>query len=80
MVSPTLDPSLTLRGRPVKIKARAHFVDGTVARVDILTGPKAYRQAVIEAMKQYTCKGGLTFVADQNFVFGVDAASAKFAR
>ena len=80
MVSPTLDPNLTLRGKPVKIKARAHFVEGAVASVDILTGPKEYRQAVIDAMKQYTCKGGLTFVADQTFVFGVDAASAKFVR
>ena len=80
MVSPTLDPDLTLRGKPVKVKARAHFVDGAVASVDILAGPKAYRQPVIDAMKQYTCKGGLTFVADQTFVFGIDPLSAKFAR
>ena len=80
MVSPNLDPSLTLRGKPVRLKARAHFVDGVVTKVEILSGPREYRQVVIDAMKQYTCKGGLTFFADQNFVFGLDPLSAKVAR
>jgi len=80
MVSPNLDPSLTLRGKPVRLKARAHFVDGVVTSVEILSGPKAYRQAVVDAMKQYTCKGGLKFFADQSFVFGMDPLSARIAR
>ena len=80
MVSPNLDPEQMRPGKPAKVKARAHFVGGSVASVDILSGPKAYRQPVIDAMKQYTCKGSLTFVADQTFVFGVDPLMGRAGR
>jgi len=34
-----------------------------------LSGPRVYREAVVTAMKQYTCQGSPTFAADQTFVF-----------
>jgi hypothetical protein len=80
MVSPELNPDLMRPGKPSIVKARAHFVDGEVASVQILSGPAAYRQPVIDAMRQYTCAGHLTFVADQKFVFGVDPLSGRIAR
>jgi hypothetical protein len=67
-------------GKPVTVRARARFVDGEVQSVDILSGPVAFRQPVIEAMRQYTCAGGLTFVAEQKFVFGIDPLSGRLAR
>ena len=69
MVSPRLDPEQMKSGKVAKVKARAHFVDGFVVAIEILSGPKSYRQPVIDAMKQYTCKGALTFVAEQTFIF-----------
>jgi hypothetical protein len=80
MVSPDLNPDLMRPGKPATVRARAHFVDGSVRSVQILSGPAAYRQPVIDAMKQYTCAGGLTFVADQKFVFGVDPLSGRLGR
>lgn len=80
MVSPSLNPGLMRPGKPAKVKARAHFVDGEVQSVEILSGPAAYRQPVIDAMKQYSCAGGLSFVADQTFVFGVDPLSGRLGR
>ena len=80
MVSPQLDPSLIRPGKPVRIKARAHFVDGAVASVDVLSGPESFRPAVVGAMKKYTCKGGLTFDAEQTFIFGVDPLMGKSKR
>jgi hypothetical protein len=80
MVSPELDPNLQRPGKPATVRARAHFVDGEVTSVQILSGPLAYRQPVIDAMRQYTCAGHLTFVADQKFVFGVDPLSGRLGR
>jgi hypothetical protein len=80
MVSPELNPDSMRPGKPATLKARAHFVDGEVKKVDILSGPVAYRQPVIDAMKKYKCAGGLTFVADQKFVFGVDPLSGRLGR
>ncbi|WP_448171993.1 hypothetical protein [Rhizobacter fulvus] len=80
MVSPDLNPDLMRPGKPATVKARAHFVDGEVKSVEILSGPAAYRQPVIDAMTKYTCSGGLTFVADQKFVFGVDPLSGRLGR
>lgn len=80
MVSPSLTPGLMRPGKPATVKARAHFVDGEVKSVEILSGPAAFRQPVIDAMKQYSCAGGLTFVADQKFVFGVDPLSGRLGR
>jgi hypothetical protein len=80
MVSPDLNPDLMRPGKPATVKARARFVDGEVKSVEILSGPVAYRQPVIDAMKQYTCAGGLTFVADQTFVFGVVPLSRRLGR
>jgi hypothetical protein len=80
MVSPDLNPDLTRPGKTAILKARAHFVDGVVESVKILSGPEAYRQPVIEAMKQYKCAGRLTFVADQKFVFGVDPLGRRLGR
>jgi len=80
MVSPSLNPGLIRPGKPATVKARAHFVDGEVKSVEILSGPVAYRQPVIDAMKQYSCAGGLTFVADQKFVFGMDPLSGRLGR
>jgi hypothetical protein len=80
MVSPEVDPNMMRPGKPATVKARAHFVGGEVRSVQILSGPAAYRQPVIDAMKQYTCAGGLTFVADQKFVFGVDPLSGRLGR
>jgi hypothetical protein len=62
------------------VKARAHFVDGEVKKVEILSGPVAYRQLVIDAMKRYKCAGNFTFIADQKFVFGVDPLSGRLGR
>jgi len=80
MVSPDLNPELLRPGKPAIVKARAHFVDGEVESVQILSGPVAYRQAVIQAIKKYKCAGGLSFVADQKFVFGVDPLSGRLGR
>ncbi|MES2992319.1 MAG: hypothetical protein V4844_12950 [Pseudomonadota bacterium] len=80
MVSPDLNPDLMRPGKPATVRARAHFVDGEIRSVKILSGPVAYRQPVIDAMKQYTCAGGLTFVAEQKFVFGVDPLSGRLGR
>ncbi|KQW36553.1 hypothetical protein ASC76_18000 [Rhizobacter sp. Root404] len=80
MVSPDLNPDLTRPGKTAIVKARAHFVDGEVESVKILSGPAAYRQPVIDAMKKYKCAGHLTFVADQRFVFGVDPLSRGLGR
>ena len=80
MVSPELNPDLMRPGKPATVRARAHFVDGEVRSVQILSGPAAYRQPVIDAMKQYTCADSLTFVADQKFVFGVDPLSGRLGR
>lgn len=80
MVSPELNPDLMRPGKPATVKARAHFIDGEVKKVEILSGPAAYRQPVIDAMKKYKCAGGLTFVADQKFVFGVDPLSGRLGR
>jgi hypothetical protein len=80
MVSPELDPNLLRPGKPATVRARAHFVDGEVKSVEILSGPAAYRQPVIDAMRQYTCAGHLTFVADQKFVFGLDPLSGRLGR
>ncbi len=80
MVSPDLNPDLMRPGKPATVRAQAHFVGGEVRSVQILSGPAAYRQSVIDAMKQYTCAGGLTFVADQKFVFGVDPLSGRLGR
>lgn len=80
MVSPEVDPNLMRPGKLATVRARVHFVGGEVRSVQILSGPAAYRQPVIDAMKQYTCAGGLTFVADQKFVFGVDPLSGRLGR
>ncbi len=80
LVSPDLNPDLMRPGKPATVRARAHFVAGEVKSVQILSGPAAYRQPVIEAMMQYRCAGGLTFVADQKFVFGVDPLSGRLGR
>jgi hypothetical protein len=80
MVFPTLAPDLLRPAKPVKVKARAHLVDGTVASVEVLSGPKPYRQPVIDAMKKTTCRGGLTFAADQTFVFSEAPVLAQSAK
>jgi hypothetical protein len=80
MPSPDLNPDLMRPGKPATVKARAHFVGGEVKKVEVLSGPVAYRQPVIDAMKQYKCAGNLTFVADQTFVFGVDPLSGRLGR
>jgi len=80
MVFPTIAPELMRPPKPVKVKARAHLVDGAVALVEVLSGPKPYRQPVINAMKQTTCRGGLTFAAEQTFVFGEAPVIAQSAR
>jgi hypothetical protein len=69
MVSPLLPADVRKRARPGTVRARAHFVQGAVTQVTVLSGPRVYRQPVIAAMTQYTCKGSLTFAADQTFVF-----------
>ena len=80
MVSPQIDPTQMRPGKPARVKARAHFVDGAVTSVSVLSGPVSFRQPVVDAMKQYKCKGGLTFVADQTFIFGVDPLMDKSKR
>ena len=69
MVSPILPADLRKQAKPATVRARAYFVDGAVTKVTVLSGPRLYREPVIAAMKQYTCKGFLTFAADQTFVF-----------
>lgn len=69
MVAPTLSAEQRKLAKPATVRARAFFVQGVVTRVSILSGPRAYRDAVIAGMMQYTCKGAPTFAADQTFVF-----------
>ena len=69
MVSPVLSAELRRQARPGTLRARAYFVRGEVTKVTILSGPRVYREPVVAGMKQYTCKGNLTFTADQTFVF-----------
>jgi len=69
MVSPVLSADLRKQAKPGTVRARAYFVQGVVTKVTVLSGPRVYREAVITAMKQYTCQGSPTFAADQTFVF-----------
>lgn len=69
MVSPVLSAELRRQARPGTLRARAYFVEGVVTKVTILSGPRVYREPVVAGMKQYACKGNLTFTADQTFVF-----------
>jgi hypothetical protein len=79
MVSPELTYE-QMRGPPGTMKAHVKVVDGSVAAVTIRSGPKIYRQAVIDAVKKYTCKGEPTFEADQSFVFNTDPLMTKIRK
>ena len=72
LVAPELSYEQMRRGPPGTVKAHVRVVDGAVASVVIRSGPQAYRQPVIDAIRKYTCKGQPTFEADQSFTFGVD--------
>jgi len=53
-----------------KVVADARVVKGSVVNVKIRSGPRVYRNAVVEAMKQYRCDHEVAeAVTDQQFVF-----------
>jgi hypothetical protein len=53
-----------------KVVADARVVEGAVVDVRIRSGPRVYRNAVVEAMKQYRCDRDVPrAVTNQQFVF-----------
>ena len=69
-VSPSI-PVQAERGKiSGKVVAEARVVKGAVVSVKIRSGPRVYRNAVMEAMKQYRCDHDIAeAVTDQQFVF-----------
>jgi len=72
-VKPTMPAEAIRQGIEGLVKAQATIRGGKVVAVDILSGPRVYRNAVINAMMQYSCiSGSGDIVATQEFAFRLE--------
>ena len=55
------------------VRAQIKIVNGTVADVTVLSGPKVFHDEVTKAIRQYKCLAGNDeVVVTQEFVFKLD--------
>jgi protein TonB len=55
------------------VRAQIKIVNGAVAEVSILSGPRVFHEEVTKAIRQYKCLAGNDeIVATQEFVFKLD--------
>lgn len=71
-VAPDMPRKALQEGTSGTVKAQIRVVNGTVAEVTILSGPKVFHAAVRNAMMQYQCSASGEVVASQTFEFNVE--------
>lgn len=69
-VEPEMPRKAAKNGITGVVKARIHIKNGVVQRLDIISGPGVFHEAVKKAVMQYECtKGDMDIVATQEFDF-----------
>ena len=72
-VAPDMPRRAVREGVSGVVRAQIKIVNGTVAEVTILSGPKVFHDEVTKAIRQYKClTGNDEVVATQEFVFKLD--------
>ena len=72
-VAPDMPRRAVREGASGVVRAQIKIVNGTVAEVTILSGPRVFHDEVTKAIRQYKClTGNDEVVATQEFVFKLD--------
>jgi len=72
-VAPDMPRRAVREGVSGVVRAQIKIVNGAVADVTILSGPKVFHDEVTKAIRQYKCMAGNDeVVATQEFVFKLD--------
>ena len=59
LVAPEIPQATLDQGISGTVIAEAHVVNGVVTEVRIISGPAAFHEPIVRAMKQYKCASGL---------------------
>ena len=72
-VAPEMPRRAVREGVSGVVRAQIKIVNGAVAEVSILSGPRVFHEEVTKAIRQYKCLAGNDeIVATQEFVFKLD--------
>ena len=72
-VAPDMPRRAVREGVSGVVRAQIKIVNGAVAEVSILSGPRVFHEEVTKAIRQYKCLAGNDeIVATQEFVFKLD--------